>query len=92
MKEIIRKMAHLARLSFPEKDLARYTEKVTAVLEYVKQLEELDTKNIEPTSHAVEVKGKPREDEAKECKLTDTIISNAPARDGMFYEVPRVIE
>lgn len=92
MKEIIKKMAHLARLSFPDKELSRYTEKVTAVLEYVKQLEELDVKGIEPTSHAVEVLGKPREDETVECKFAQGIVSNAPERDGMYYEVPRVIE
>lgn len=92
MKEIIKKMARLARLSFPEKELARYTEKVTAVLEYVKQLNDLDTKGIEPTSHAVEVLGKPREDVVCEPALADGIISNAPARDEMFYQVPRVIE
>lgn len=92
MKEVIEKMAHLARLSFPEKDLALYTQKVTSLLEYVKQLEELDTKTIEPTSHAVEVIGKLREDTIVTPTMAKQIISNAPECEGMLYQVPRVIE
>lgn len=92
MKEMIEKTARLARLSFPEKDLERYTEKVTAILEYVKQLGELDTKEIEPTSHAVEVLGKLRDDKVVEPSAAEDILKNAPERDGTFYQVPRVIE
>jgi aspartyl-tRNA(Asn)/glutamyl-tRNA(Gln) amidotransferase subunit C len=92
MKETIRKMAHLARLSFPEADLARYTEKVSSILEYVKQLEGLDTKQIEPMSHAIEVTGWLRDDVIVKPILTQEIITVAPERDGMFYQVPRVID
>jgi aspartyl-tRNA(Asn)/glutamyl-tRNA(Gln) amidotransferase subunit C len=92
MKDIIEKTARLARLSFPEKDLERYTQKVTAVLEYVKQLEELDTKGIEPTSHAVEVTGKLREDNVVLPSAAEKILANAPEREGVFYQVPRVID
>ena len=92
MKEVIRKMAHLARLSFPEADLARYTEKVSSILEYVKQLEEIDTKNIEPMSHAIEVTGWLRDDVIAKPMLAQEIITVAPERDGMFYQVPRVID
>lgn len=92
MKDIIEKTARLARLSFPEKELERYAQKVIAVLEYVKQLGELDTKNIEPTSHAVEVTGKLREDIVVPPLAAENILANAPEREGVFYQVPRVIE
>jgi len=92
MKETIKKMAHLARLSFPETELARYTEKASAILAYVKQLEELDTSKIEPMSHAMEVKGWLRDDAIVAPKLVEDIIAGAPERDGMYYQVPRVID
>lgn len=92
MKEIIRKTAHLARLDFPDEELSLYTKKAQAILEYVEQLNELDTSKIEPMSHAIEVKGKLREDKIIKLENTEEIISNAPERHGRFYQVPRIIE
>ena len=92
MKDIIEKTAHLARLSFPEAELSKYTQKVEAVLKYVEQLNELDTSKIEPMSHAIEVKGELREDKVIKSENAKDIVENAPKRDGMFYQVPRVIE
>jgi len=92
MKDIIEKTARLARLSFPEKDLELYTKKVASVLGYVKQLGELDTKNIEPTSHAVDVTGGLRKDTVIAPITAEGILANAPERDGPFYQVPRVID
>lgn len=92
IKEIIRKTAELARLSFPEKELATYAQKVDSVLKYVEQLRQLDTEKIEPMSHAMEVKGVLREDTIQKSPDPDDIIANAPDRDGRFYQVPRVIE
>lgn len=92
MKQIIDKTSHLARLSFPDEELTKFTQKVEAVLNYVEQLKELDTKKIEPMSHAIEVKGKLREDTAIESGTAKEIMENAPELDRMFYQVPRVIE
>lgn len=92
IREIIKKTAELARLSFPEGELATYTQKVDSVLKYVEQLRQLDTEKIEPMSHAMEVKGTLREDVNQKSPDTDDIIASAPERDGRFYQVPRVIE
>jgi aspartyl-tRNA(Asn)/glutamyl-tRNA(Gln) amidotransferase subunit C len=92
MKQVIDKTSHLARLSFPDEDLTKFTQKVKAVLNYVEQLNELDTEKIEPMSHAIEVKGKLREDKAVESGTSKEILENAPERDQTFYQVPRVIE
>ncbi len=92
MKQIIDKTSHLARLSFPDEELTKFTQKVEAVLNYVKQLEELDTQNIEPMSHAIEIKGHLREDKAQVTEIANNIIKIAPERDREFYQVPRVIE
>lgn len=92
MKQIVNKTSHLARLSFPDEELSKFTQKVEAVLNYVEQLKELDTEKTEPMSHAIEVKGALREDTAVKSGMEKEIIENAPERDREFYQVPRVIE
>lgn len=92
MKEIIRKTAHLARLNFPDEELSKYTKKAQAILDYVEQLNELDTSKIEPTSHAIEVKGELRDDKAIRFAEIDEILNNVPERDGGFIQVPKVLE
>ena len=93
----IKRMAHLARLNFPEAELARYTQKVEAVLSYVEKLNELDTTKVEPTSHAVdfvtrEVQATLRPDEVRRFEHPDAIVADAPEKDGLYVQVPRVIE
>ncbi len=93
----IKRMAHLARLNFPEAELVRYTKKVEAVLSYVEKLNELDTAKVEPTSHAVEVDTRAvqatlRSDELRPFSHPELIVADAPEKDGVYVQVPRVIE
>ena len=92
MGEVIRKMASLAKLRFDPKKLTAFTQKAEAVLSYVDQLSELDTSGIDPTSHAADLKTPLRKDEAKDSGVQDGIIENAPARNGEFFQVPRILE
>ena len=95
LTDTIKRMAKLAKLAFPQKDLARYTEKAKAVLAYVEKLNELDTEGVNPTSHAVEIekaKQPLRGDEVARWKDPDEIIKQATAVEGEFVQVPKVIE
>lgn len=92
MGEVVRKMASLANLRFDPKKLSTFTQKAEAVLSYVEQLSELDTSGIDPTSHAADLKTPLRKDEAKDSGVQDGIIENAPARNGEFFQVPRILE
>jgi aspartyl-tRNA(Asn)/glutamyl-tRNA(Gln) amidotransferase subunit C len=90
--EIVRKMATLARLDFPEKDIERYSAKIDSILEYIEQLDELDIKDVEPTSHMTEGSSGLREDVVIPSTLSKQIVDCAPEHDGTFFQVPKVID
>ena len=89
---IVGKMSRLARLSFSPAEQARFAEKTRAVLSYVEQLRELDTDGILPTSHAVEAGTGLRDDAVLPSGIEEPLMAAAPACDGPFLQVPRVID
>ena len=92
-KETVEHVAALANLKFSPEELKKYSEKFTAVLNYVEKLNKVDTKGIEPTSHAIDNAIMPlRKDESVNFSTADDILRNAPAKEGRLIEVPKVIE
>lgn len=85
-------VARLARLSLSQDEVDRLKDQLGGILEYIRQLDGLDTRNVLPTSHAV-VMGTPFRDD---CVLPfgdkEAILANAPDREGDFFRVPRIIE
>lgn len=92
MKQVIAKMVELARLYFPKAEVDHLAQKTEHVLQYVEQLKELDTSNIEATSHAIEVVNAFREDAVQKFPNTEKILEIAPGRLENLFEVPKVIE
>ena len=88
----MRRITSLARLDFGEAELGRVVAKAVSVLGYVEQLGELATSGIEPTSHAVEMEPRLREDKVRPSGMASEIIEAAPERDGPYVQVPKVIE
>ena len=84
--------AELARLEFKESELEKFTEQLGNILEYIEDLNELDTEGIEPTSHGVEFPTPLREDKVVQLITTDEVLRNAPEREEDFFVVPKVIE
>ncbi|AEH44405.1 glutamyl-tRNA(Gln) amidotransferase, C subunit [Thermodesulfatator indicus DSM 15286] len=91
-KEEVKHVAHLARLEFSEEELETFSEQLADILNYVAKLNELDTKDVEPTYHALKLTNVFREDEVKESFPTDEILKNAPERENGFFVVPKVIK
>ena len=89
---IIEDLAKLSRLKFPAEEISRYAIKLKAILGHIEKLEEIDTTEIAPTSHAVHTSGELRNDEVLPSALAEAILAIAPARDGAFIEVPKVID
>jgi aspartyl-tRNA(Asn)/glutamyl-tRNA(Gln) amidotransferase subunit C len=84
--------AVLARLGLTAEEKGRFTEQLSAILEYAQTINSLNTDNVQPTSHAIPMKNVFRADEMKPCENTDEIIANAPSsRDNMF-SVPKIME
>lgn len=90
-KKDIEHVAHLARLNLSEKELETMTGQLDNILSYVDKLGELDTENVEPTSHVFSVSNAFREDEVKESLSQEEAVKNGPCQDGVMFQVPKVI-
>jgi aspartyl-tRNA(Asn)/glutamyl-tRNA(Gln) amidotransferase subunit C len=84
-------IASLARLALTDEEKDRLGAQLAAVLVYVKQLEELETHDVEPTSHVVALNTPTRVDEVGVHMPTELALSNAPERDENSFIVPKVI-
>ncbi|MBF0550398.1 MAG: Asp-tRNA(Asn)/Glu-tRNA(Gln) amidotransferase subunit GatC [Deltaproteobacteria bacterium] len=84
-------VAKLARLSLTEAQYAVFTPQINNILEYIEKLNELDTANVPPTSHAIPLSNAFREDEVKPSIGLDLTLANAPEKEGSTFVVPRVI-
>lgn len=91
-RQLLDKIAHLSRLEFDEKDAEKMMKDMTAIVDWVEKLKEVDTDNIEPLttmSHEVNVL---REDEVKEHLSHERALKNAPKKDDDYFRVPKVLE
>ena len=84
-------VARLARLSFNDAEKQRLTDELNTILSYMDQLNGLDTENVEPLSHVIELENVFRADVRAPGLSTDDALQNAPGRTGDFFTVPKVI-
>ncbi|MEI7704694.1 MAG: Asp-tRNA(Asn)/Glu-tRNA(Gln) amidotransferase subunit GatC [Deltaproteobacteria bacterium] len=91
--EEVRRIASLARLRLSPEEETRLAGELSAILDYVRQLEELDVSGVEPMTHALASVETPfREDRVTPGLPADEALANAPARAGTCFQVPRIIE
>jgi aspartyl-tRNA(Asn)/glutamyl-tRNA(Gln) amidotransferase subunit C len=91
-EEQVRHVAKLARLKCSDEEIKGFTGQLGAILEYVAQLEKVDTENVEPLAHCLPVHNVFRQDEVKPSLSNDAALANAPQRDGEFFAVPKVLD
>jgi len=84
-------VAALARLSFTDEEKKKLVEQLNEILEHMEQLNELDTGNVDPLSHVIELSNVFRDDERKPSLSREEALRNAPARTEKFFKVPKVI-
>ena len=87
----VRKVAQLARLELAEATIATYTTQLERILDYVAQLETVDTEGVPPTTRAVEVVNVTREDRIERTPVREELLDQAPEREGDFFRVPRIL-
>ena len=87
----VRKVAHLARLDLPEETIATYTGQLERILDYVDQLQAVDTEGVPATTRAVEVVNVTREDTVEATKVREALLDQAPLREGDFFRVPKIL-
>ncbi|HEY9135404.1 MAG TPA: Asp-tRNA(Asn)/Glu-tRNA(Gln) amidotransferase subunit GatC [Pseudomonadales bacterium] len=88
----VKKIAHLARLAIAEEDLEAYTRNMDSILGMVNQLQEVDTRQVQPMAHPLDAIQRLRKDIVTEKNQRDMLQSNAPAIENGLYLVPKVIE
>jgi len=81
-------VARLARLALSEEELERFSEQLSAILEAVGKVAELDLSSVEPTAHPLDLVNAWAEDEPKPCLSVDEALANAPDREGDSFRVP----
>ncbi|MGQ9609894.1 MAG: Asp-tRNA(Asn)/Glu-tRNA(Gln) amidotransferase subunit GatC [bacterium] len=85
-------VANLARLEFNEEEKKKLTQQLAKILDYIDQLNKLDTTNVEPTSHVIPVRNVVRPDEVKPSLTKEDALANAPSKVNGLFEVPKIIE
>jgi aspartyl-tRNA(Asn)/glutamyl-tRNA(Gln) amidotransferase subunit C len=84
-------VAKLARLRVSEKESEKFTRQLDQILKYVDKLNELDTKEVKPTSHVLSLKNVFREDKVARSLTVEKVLENAPEKLKGFFSVPKVI-
>ena len=81
-------VARLARLELTDDEVERFTEQLSAILEAVAKVSELDLSDVEPTAHPLDVVNVWADDEPQPSLPLDEALANAPDRENGFFKVP----
>jgi len=87
-KEEVLHVARLAYLELSDGEVERFRVQLSAILDAVSKVSELDLANVPPTSHPVEIANAWAEDEPHECLTHDEAFANAPDREGDYFRSP----
>ena len=90
-KEQVNKVANLARLELNENEISNHAEQLEKILDYIRQLEKIDTDDIPCTTRAIEVINVFRKDENKYSYCNEELLELAPSREDKFFKVPKII-
>ena len=91
-KEEVSKVAQLARLKLNDEQVDNHAIQIEKILDYINQLEKIDTTNVPCTTRAIEVINNFRSDDKKIYKNRDEILNLAPSREDDFFKVPKIIK
>jgi len=88
----IEHIAELARIDLDEDEKELFGSQLSSILDYMEKLNELDTSDIEPTSHVLSLQNVMRDDTVRESIPREDALMNAPSHTEKFYRVPKIIE
>ena len=90
-KEDVKKVAHLARLELNENESNNHAQQLEKILDYIRQLEKIDTDDIPCTTRAIEVMNVFRKDENKNSDCSEELLELGPSREDKYFKVPKII-
>ena len=88
----VRRIARLARIRITDAEANALQAELSGILDWVRQLDEVDTSAVEPMTRVVPIELKKRRDEVTDGEIADAIVRNAPVADDDFFVVPKVVE
>jgi aspartyl-tRNA(Asn)/glutamyl-tRNA(Gln) amidotransferase subunit C len=88
----VKRIARLARIAVPEGDLPHLAGEISGILEWVEQLDAVDTAGVEPMTSVVAVTLPMRDDAVTDGGIQDKVLANAPEPTRGFFTVPKVVE
>ena len=91
-KNQVKKVAKLSRISLDDRKLESLSKDLDAILNFVEQLNKLDTNKTEPLTSIVDKTLEPRNDKINDGKIQDEILKNSPDKNEEFFIVPKVVE
>jgi aspartyl-tRNA(Asn)/glutamyl-tRNA(Gln) amidotransferase subunit C len=91
-KNTVEKLAHLARLKFDEEAREKMTSELNVILDWIDQLNEVDTEGVEPLTNMSHETNVYREDEVKNEFSHEQALKNAPKKDSNYFRVPKVLD
>ena len=91
-REEVRRVAVLSRLQLSPEEEELMTEQLDAILQYMEKLNQLDTTNVEPLAHVVDIVNAFRDDRVVHEPQPENLLANAPAKEKTFFKVPKIIE
>ena len=91
-KNQVKKVAKLSRISLDDSKLESLSKDLDSILNFVEQLNKVETKKTEPLTSIVDKTLEPRNDKINEGKIKDQILKNSPDKNEEFFIVPKVVE
>jgi len=88
----VKKVAELARLKLDNNQVKHHAKQIEKILDYINQLEKVDTNGVPSTTRAIEVINVLRSDANNKFENRDELLNLAPARENDFFKVPKIIK
>ena len=90
--EIVKKVARLSRLYLSEADVAHYTKELNGIMNWIEQLQEVNTDGVEPMAAVGNMTLRYRDDVVNDGNQQQAVLANAPSSDYGCFVVPKVLE
>jgi aspartyl-tRNA(Asn)/glutamyl-tRNA(Gln) amidotransferase subunit C len=88
----VRRIARLARIKITDGEAQSLQKELSGILDWVKQLDEVDTSAVEPMTRVVAQDLQQRTDDVTDGEIASVVVANAPVTEDNFYVVPKVVE
>lgn len=91
-QNVISKLARLSKLKFNEDEMKLISNDLSKMLDFINQLQDLDTEGIDPLIHMNEEINNWREDQVQGMISQEEALSNSPVKDGTYFKLPKVLD